>query len=155
DLRRVPLQPARIVPRAAARRPVAPARRVPVARAMGGGTPRMRLPGRRRRAGHRAAARRRSGVRHRVDLRRARVSRDGVTPLAIPGSGPLFEGHFPGRPILPGIVLLHLALGTGAPGEAAGVTEGTGEAALAAIEMLRFRRLVLPGERLEVQWTGG
>ena len=58
---------------------------------------------------------------------------DGVTLLAIPDAGPLFEGHFPGRPILPGILLLHLALR---------------EAPLAGIEMLRFRRLVLPGERL-------
>jgi len=65
---------------------------------------------------------------------------DGVTRLAIPDAGPLFEGHFPGRPILPGILLLHLALR---------------EAPLAGIEMLRFRRLVLPGERLEVHRGGG
>jgi 3-hydroxyacyl-[acyl-carrier-protein] dehydratase len=78
-----------------------------------------------------------------------------VTPLSIPDAGPLFEGHFPGRAILPGIVLLNLALGTGSPGEAAGVTEGSEEAALAAIDMLRFRRLVLPGERIEVHWSGG
>ncbi|HET8946140.1 MAG TPA: hypothetical protein VFQ07_04090, partial [Candidatus Polarisedimenticolia bacterium] len=70
----------------------------------------------------------------------------GVTPLAIPDSGPLFEGHFPGRPILPGIVLLHLALRARSSGEA-GMPAG--------IEMLRFRRLVLPGERLEVHWRAG
>jgi 3-hydroxyacyl-[acyl-carrier-protein] dehydratase len=70
----------------------------------------------------------------------------GVTPLASPESGPLFEGHFPGRPILPGIVLLHLALRAD-PSGGAGV--------LAGIDMLRFRRLVLPGERLEVHWRAG
>ena len=70
----------------------------------------------------------------------------GVTPLAIPGSGPLFEGHFPGRPILPGIVLLHLALATDSSGGAGRIT---------GIDMLRFRRLVLPGERLEVHWRPG
>ncbi|HEV8202523.1 MAG TPA: hypothetical protein VGS03_21125 [Candidatus Polarisedimenticolia bacterium] len=70
----------------------------------------------------------------------------GVTPLAIPESGPLFEGHFPGRPILPGIVLLHLALRADPSGGAGG---------LAGIDMLRFRRLVLPGERLEVHWRAG
>jgi 3-hydroxymyristoyl/3-hydroxydecanoyl-(acyl carrier protein) dehydratase len=64
-------------------------------------------------------------------------------PLAIPSSGPLFEGHFPGRPILPGIALLDLALRSlpAAPG-------GTG---LLGIDRLRLRRLVLPGDRLALE----
>jgi 3-hydroxymyristoyl/3-hydroxydecanoyl-(acyl carrier protein) dehydratase len=79
---------------------------------------------------------------------------DAFTPLVIPGSGTLFEGHFPGRPILPGIVLLHLALRAAASAGPGALAAGP-EAALTTIEMLRFRRLVLPGERLEVAWRRG
>jgi 3-hydroxymyristoyl/3-hydroxydecanoyl-(acyl carrier protein) dehydratase len=32
--------------------------------------------------------------------------------IAIPASGPWFEGHFPGRPILPGVAELALAIAT-------------------------------------------
>jgi len=34
----------------------------------------------------------------------------GETPLAIDARHPAFEGHFPGRPILPGVVLLGEAM---------------------------------------------
>jgi 3-hydroxyacyl-[acyl-carrier-protein] dehydratase len=60
--------------------------------------------------------------------------------LAIPESGLFFEGHFPGRPILPGIVLLDLALRS-APGQA--IEPG-------GLVNLRFHRVVPPGARLEV-----
>jgi predicted hotdog family 3-hydroxylacyl-ACP dehydratase len=68
-------------------------------------------------------------------------------PLAIPASGILFEGHFPGRPILPGVCLLDLGLRAIDPGVAA--------PALTEIHSLRFRRLVGPGERLQVDASGG
>jgi predicted hotdog family 3-hydroxylacyl-ACP dehydratase len=62
--------------------------------------------------------------------------------IAIPGEGPLFEGHFPGRPILPGIAELVLVARALAPG---------GDAAeVSAIPFARFRGLVLPAETLEV-----
>jgi predicted hotdog family 3-hydroxylacyl-ACP dehydratase len=63
--------------------------------------------------------------------------------LPVPDAGPLFEGHFPGRPILPGIALLHLALRAHAA--------GGHPVALRGIETLRFRRLVLPGEVLDLE----
>jgi len=63
--------------------------------------------------------------------------------IAVPADGPLFEGHFPGRPILPGIAELVLIARALAPG---------GEAALvSAIPFARFRGLVLPADRLEVE----
>ena len=34
----------------------------------------------------------------------------GETPLAVDARHPAFEGHFPGRPILPGVVLLAEAM---------------------------------------------
>jgi predicted hotdog family 3-hydroxylacyl-ACP dehydratase len=69
----------------------------------------------------------------------------GATRLSIkiPSSGPLYEGHFPGRPILPGVGLLDLALGALA---AAGASP-----TLREIVGLRLRRLVAPGEHLELE----
>jgi len=61
--------------------------------------------------------------------------------LAIPAGGPLFEGHFPGRPILPGISELVLLAHAIAP---------EGHVAVAAIPFVRFRGLVLPADELAV-----
>ena len=63
-----------------------------------------------------------------------------MIPLAIPSSGPLFEGHFPGRPILPGIGLLDLALR--ALGDVAR------DRTLRGIDHFKWRSLVVPGETL-------
>ena len=64
-------------------------------------------------------------------------------PFVVPSSGPLFEGHFPGRPVLPGVGLLDLALRALA---AAGASP-----TLREIAALRLRRLVAPGEHLELE----
>ena len=64
-----------------------------------------------------------------------------VSVTILPG-GRLFEGHFPGRPILPGIAELVLVARALAPaGDPAEVL---------AIPFARFRGLVLPAETLEV-----
>ncbi len=65
----------------------------------------------------------------------------------IPGAA-YFEGHFPGRPVLPGVALLALVLealarDTGRPG------------ALRGIRFARLRRPVLPGDRLELDARDG
>jgi predicted hotdog family 3-hydroxylacyl-ACP dehydratase len=57
--------------------------------------------------------------------------------IEIPAASPLFTGHFPGQPILPGIA--HLAIVERALG-----------APLAAVRALRIRRTVQPGETLEL-----
>jgi 3-hydroxymyristoyl/3-hydroxydecanoyl-(acyl carrier protein) dehydratase len=62
--------------------------------------------------------------------------------IEVPADGPLFEGHFPGRPILPGIAELVL-LGRALP-------DPWGAANVSAIPFVRFRGLVLPSDRLEV-----
>jgi len=63
--------------------------------------------------------------------------------ILVPSGGGYFEGHFPGRPILPGVVELVLVL------EA--LARATGEAvSLQGIGFVRLRQLVLPGDRLEV-----
>jgi 3-hydroxymyristoyl/3-hydroxydecanoyl-(acyl carrier protein) dehydratase len=62
--------------------------------------------------------------------------------IDVPSGGPLYDGHFPGQPILPGVSLLMLALralhDAGAP------------PVLVAIESLRLRRLVTPGATIDL-----
>jgi len=64
--------------------------------------------------------------------------------LAIPAGGPLFDGHFPGRPILPGISELVLIARALAP---------EGDASVAAIPYVRFRGLVQPADVIELAAT--
>jgi predicted hotdog family 3-hydroxylacyl-ACP dehydratase len=64
--------------------------------------------------------------------------------VEIPPASPLFAGHFPGRPILPGIA--HLALAERA------LRELTGQkVAITAVRVLKLRRPVSPGEALELR----
>lgn len=61
--------------------------------------------------------------------------------LTIAAAHPTFAGHFPGNPLLPGVVLLDLILA------AAGIT------AIAGITRLKFLRPVGPGERVDYTLT--
>jgi predicted hotdog family 3-hydroxylacyl-ACP dehydratase len=64
--------------------------------------------------------------------------------IVVPAGGACFEGHFPGRPILPGVVLLDLALQALAGAQQRAI-------ALRGIAFARLRQLVVPGDRLELQ----
>ncbi len=67
---------------------------------------------------------------------------------------PFFQGHFPGRPIMPGVLILE------AMAQAAGIlvfrTQGTKPEPgsvyyLAGIDKARFKRPVVPGDQLELE----
>ncbi len=60
---------------------------------------------------------------------------------------PFFEGHFPDRPIMPGVLVIEGLGQAGAVGLLRGREEVTG-VHLAAIEQARFRRPVVPGDQL-------
>ncbi|MEX0959346.1 MAG: hypothetical protein WDZ63_08655 [Burkholderiales bacterium] len=63
--------------------------------------------------------------------------------IDVPAGGAWFEGHFPGRPILPGVAELALTL----EALANGMDQPRG---LQGIAFARLRQLVLPGEQLEL-----
>jgi 3-hydroxymyristoyl/3-hydroxydecanoyl-(acyl carrier protein) dehydratase len=65
---------------------------------------------------------------------------DSKADLIAPLNHPSYAGHFPGNPVVPGVLLLELvvqALGRGAP---------------SAIASVKFHRVLKPGERFEVTW---
>ena len=64
-----------------------------------------------------------------------------MTRIAIPPDLPWFDGHFPGRPVLPGVAQLAFL---------DELLRGSGRA-LAGFERLRFRREVVPGQEIEIE----
>jgi len=65
-----------------------------------------------------------------------------ATVIHVPSDGAWFEGHFPGRPILPGVAEIALAVDTLAP--------AAHPLSLQGIAFARLRELVFPGDRLEL-----
>lgn len=75
----------------------------------------------------------------------------GIAQWMVPPDHPAFAGHFPGTPILPGVVLLDAALQ--AIAAATGIELDTCE-----IGAVKFLHPVGPGDRLEIRCeiaTGG
>lgn len=64
--------------------------------------------------------------------------------LDIPLDHPAFAGHFPGRPIVPGVVLLDAAQR---------VIETANGLTLAGISVAKFHSPVSPGEQLTLDYT--
>lgn len=70
-----------------------------------------------------------------------------VIPLPVAANHPAYDGHFPGRPILPGVVLLDAALHALA-------TQHTLQPAAAQFKSAKFLNPVLPGEALALHYAG-
>jgi 3-hydroxyacyl-[acyl-carrier-protein] dehydratase len=67
-----------------------------------------------------------------------------VTDLAIAADHPAYAGHFPGRPILPGVVILDASL--------CAIAEHAGRTPLRwRIEHAKFKSPVAPGEALTLE----
>jgi 3-hydroxyacyl-[acyl-carrier-protein] dehydratase len=88
-------------------------------------------------------------LRDRGDFGPALVKMPGVNTaqlkatIVIPADGPWFEGHFPGKPLLPGVTELALAI--------AALRQETGKPLLLRrVGFARLRHLVRPGDRLEL-----
>jgi 3-hydroxyacyl-[acyl-carrier-protein] dehydratase len=69
---------------------------------------------------------------------------------------PIFAGHFPARPILPGVLLIEAVAQTAgvmlgsAAAQMAGAT-GAGVALLAAVNRFKFLKTVTPGQQLRIE----
>jgi len=77
-----------------------------------------------------------------------------VAWLRVDAGNPVFQGHFPGRPILPGVLMIEavaqtaaVMMGAATPGEAMGT------ALLAAVNRFKFFKPVAPGTALRIETT--
>lgn len=64
---------------------------------------------------------------------------------------PLFDGHFPDNPILPGVVIVEALAQTGVLAAAASPDSDGKLALFAGIDRARFRRVVRPGDVLDLE----
>lgn len=80
----------------------------------------------------------------------------GVRVVAIKNvtaNEPQFTGHFPGRPIMPGVLMVE-ALAQAGAAVVLSLPENRGKLALfAGIDECRFRRTVVPGDTLRLEVT--
>ena len=73
-----------------------------------------------------------------------------VARKAVTGDEWFFAGHFPGRPIMPGVIMVEALAQAGAIAVLS-LEENRGKLALfAGIDDVRFKRIVEPGDELEL-----
>jgi beta-hydroxyacyl-ACP dehydratase FabZ len=77
-----------------------------------------------------------------------------VAVKLIDPANPIFAGHFPEKPILPGVLIIEavaqtagVMLGSATPKSAQGV------ALLAAVNRFKFRKTVTPGQEIRIETT--
>jgi 3-hydroxyacyl-[acyl-carrier-protein] dehydratase len=71
-----------------------------------------------------------------------------ITTLAVAANHPAYPGHFPGQPVLPGVVLLDAALHAL---ESSGRGTSAGWAGRWTINSAKFQSAVRPGEALTLE----
>lgn len=64
---------------------------------------------------------------------------------------PFFPGHYPNRPIMPGVLILEAMAQVGGVALYDQSRDGAAVPLFAAVEKARFRRPVIPGDRLRIE----
>lgn len=66
---------------------------------------------------------------------------------------PFFQGHFPGVPIMPGVLILEALAQTGGLLAAAGMKDNLDDKLFlfTGLDHVKFRRQVIPGDRLDLE----
>lgn len=78
------------------------------------------------------------------------VSAEAVTSFA--ADDPIFAGHFPGNPLVPGVILTEALAQTAGIAAAAGHSKNAKPMfLLSAIRSMKFFRAVRPGERIDLR----
>mgnify|MGYP005844496051 CR=1 FL=1 len=74
---------------------------------------------------------------------------------AITFNEPVFQGHFPGKPVFPGVMIVEAMAQTSATlvGITMGLVDKHARTYFMGIESARFRRMVVPGDMLELHVT--
>ena len=74
-----------------------------------------------------------------------------VGKKCVSGNEPFFQGHFPGNPVMPGVLIIEALAQVGAVAMLS-IPEWKGKTAyFAGIEKAKFRRQVLPGDTLRLE----
>ncbi len=71
------------------------------------------------------------------------------TTLQVTGNEDFFKGHFPGNPIMPGVLLQEALFQTGAALMAG--REGGGLGVVTRVQNAKFKNMVKPGDLLEME----
>ena len=76
-----------------------------------------------------------------------------VAVKVVDPADPIFAGHFPAKPILPGVLLIEAVAQTAGVmlGSAGSQTSGAGVVLLAAVNRFKFLKPVTPGQELRIE----